>query len=46
MIYDVLDERARVLEAMVRNEVWSYDEVNRLVDDYVLGGITALPFTV
>ncbi len=46
MIYDDLDERARVLEAMVENEIFHYDEVNHLLDEYKKHGVRGLPFTL
>jgi archaeal flagellar protein FlaI len=46
MIYDDLDERARVLEAMVENEIFHHEEVNRILDLYKEKGILGLPFTL
>lgn len=46
MIYDDLDERARVLQAMVDNEVFHHEAVNDLLDRYKTQGIHGLPFTL
>lgn len=45
MIYDDLDERAQVLQAMVDNQIFHYHEVNRVLDIYKTEGIRGLPFT-
>lgn len=43
-IYDVMKERARVLDKMVKNEVFDYFEVVKLLEKYRREGERGLPF--
>ncbi|MHB8606226.1 MAG: type II/IV secretion system ATPase subunit [Thermoplasmatota archaeon] len=45
-IYEDLDLRARILDAMVANKIFDYTEVNRLIHKFYEDGVTALPFAV
>lgn len=43
-IYDELDYRAKVLQAMVDHEIFKFDEVNKLIFAYNDDGPEAMPF--
>jgi flagellar protein FlaI len=45
-IYDVMKQRAKVLEAMIDNEIFNYYEVWDIFKKYHHGGEDALPFEV
>jgi len=45
-IYDILDERRRIVETMVQEKIFDYHEVNELLKAYRLNGIEGLPFSI
>ena len=45
-IYNVLEERAKVLERMVQERIFDYFEVNELIKSYRLNGLEGLPFSI
>jgi archaeal flagellar protein FlaI len=46
MIYEDLEERARVLDALVSNQVFRYDDVTKYLDLYKRHGLPGIPFSV
>jgi flagellar protein FlaI len=45
-IYDVLKKRARIIQAMIDNNIYDYYEVWDMLKRFNRGGVDALPFEV
>jgi flagellar protein FlaI len=45
-IYEILDERAKIIERLVQERIFDYHEVNEIIKAYRLNGLEGLPFSI
>jgi len=45
-IYEILEERAKIIERMVQERIFDYHEVNEIIKAYRINGLEGLPFSI